>query len=444
MNFKKIFILFLIVLILVLAGKNAKHEKTDKINLQFASWGSKSEIDILKPILREFELKNPDIKVEFIHIPQNYFQKIHLLFASNLAPDVIFMNNLYLPIYANAGMLEEIKEQEGKRGKEKGKRGMEVWRYGGMESGKPIIKPKSHTSIHQAFQPSVQPILSTFYAKSLKSLSYNKKLYAIPRDISTLVIYYNKDIFDRYNVPCPNKYWTFNDFLILAKKLTKDTNKDGKTDIWGMSFEEDLLFYLPYLMSEGGGVLSDDLKTMIINTPESKKGLQFYADLRNKYNVAPKKSESASATMAQLFLQGKLAMHLSGRWLVPKYRTDAKFDWNVINFPTGDKGSVVPLDASGWSIAKNSKHKKEAVRLIEYLSSKESIEKFSKSGLIVPARIDVAEGDFLQDKKSPRNNKVFTEIIKTAKNTPVSTNYSEIQDDLKEKMNYLFNAAGKF
>ncbi len=422
MNFKKIFILFLLVLILVLAGKNAQHENIDKINLQFASWGSKSEIDILKPILREFELKNPDIKVEFIHIPQNYFQKIHLLFASNLAPDVIFMNNLYLPIYANAGMLEEIKEQEGKREKEKGKRKREL---------------QNHSPIHP-FN------LSTFYDKSLKAMSYNDKLYAVPRDISTLVIYYNKDIFNRYNVPCPNKYWSFNDFLILAQKLTKDTNKDEKTDIWGISFEEDLLFYLPYLMSEGGGVLSDDLKTMIINTPESKKGLQFYADLRNKYNVAPKKSESASATMAQLFLQEKLAMHLSGRWLVPKYRTDAKFDWNVINFPTGDKGSVVPLDASGWSIAKSSKHKTEAMRLIEYLSSKGSIEKFSQSGLIVPARIDVAEGDFLQDKKSPRNNRVFIDIIKTVQITPVSTNYSEIQDDLKEKMNYLFNAAGKF
>ena len=409
MKLKFLFIFFIIISILVLSGRHAQSTKTDKITVQFASWGSKSELDILKPILAEFERKNPDIKVEFVHIPQNYFQKIHLLFASNLAPDVIFMNNLYLPIYANAGLLEEIKEQEAR------------------ENSK-------------TFQPFN---LSTFYNKSLKALSYDNKLYAIPRDISTLVIYYNKDIFDKYNVPCPNKYWTFNDFLILAQKLTKDTNKDGKTDIWGVSFEEDLLFYLPYLMSDGGGVLSDDLKTLIINTPESKKGLQFYADLRNKYNVAPKKSESASATMAQLFLQQKLAMQLSGRWLVPKYRTDANFGWNVINFPAGDKGSIVPLDASGWSIAKSSKHKKEARRLIEYLSSKESIEKFCQSGLIVPARIDVAEGDFLNDTKPPRNNKVFIDIIKTAKNTPVSTNYSEIQDDLKEKMDYLFNKTGK-
>lgn len=390
---------------------NFSPSNNSKTVIQFASWGSQSEVAIIKPILAEFERKNPDIKVEFVHIPQNYFQKIHLLFASNLAPDVLFINNLYLPIYANAGVLEEAKCKRGK------------WQN---------VK------------------CNNFYTKALKSLSYNGKLYAVPRDVSTLVVYYNKDIFKKYNVALPNKYWTFNDFLILAKKLTKDTNNDGKTDIWGISFDEEPLYYLPYLMSEGGGVLSDDLKTSIINTPQSQKGLNFYADLRNKYHVAPTEAESASATMAQLFLQGKLAMQISGRWLVPKYREDAKFEWNVINFPAGDAGSIVPLDASGWAIAKSSKHKKEAARLIEFLASKESIEKFTQSGLIVPARIDVAQGAFLapsgaknapQNKQfgKPSNARVFLDVIKTAKNTPVSVNYSEIQDELKEKTNYLFN-----
>ena len=86
----------------------AQNSYNNKTVIQFASWGSKSEIDILKPLLAEFEAENPDIKVDFMHIPQNYFQKIHLLFASNTAPDVIFINNHYLPMYANAGLLEPL------------------------------------------------------------------------------------------------------------------------------------------------------------------------------------------------------------------------------------------------------------------------------------------------------------------------------------------------
>lgn len=392
--FKRILLLLFCLFLLTGCAK-----KSNQAVVQFSSWGSQSEIEILKPILKEFESENPDIKIDFIHVPQNYFQKIHLLFASNMPPDVIFLNNLYLPIYANAGVLEPID-----------------------------------------FDNMTHLKKSKFYEKSLDALSYKGKLYAIPRDISNLVVYLNKDIFKKYDIPLPSKYWTFNDFLILAQKLTKDTDGDGKTDLWGISFEDEPpLYYLPYLMSEGGGILSDDGSKVIINSPESQKGLNFYADLRNKYHVAPTKAESASETMAQMFLQERLAMHLSGRWLVPKYLTDAKFDWNVINFPAGDKGSVVPLDSSGWAIAKSSKHKKEAYKLLEFLASKESSEKFVKSGLIVPARKDVAQEAFLNDNSSLLNNKVFIDVIKTSKPTPVSFNYNEILDNIQEKTNYLYN-----
>ena len=362
----------------------AQNSYNNKTVIQFASWGSKSEIDILKPLLAEFEAENPDIKVDFMHIPQNYFQKIHLLFASNTAPDVIFINNHYLPMYANAGLLEPLQADK------------------------------------------------NFYEKALNSLSWGNTLYAIPRDISNLVIFYNKDIFDKYNVPYPRRGWTFNDFLKTAQNLTRD-------GIFGISFEEDALFYLPYLMSEGGGILADDLSRLIIDDIKTRNGLNFYADLRKKYHVAPLREESASATMAQMFLQGKLAMHLSGRWLVPKYREEAVFDWDVVSFPEGSAGSIVPLDSSGWSISKFSKHKIEARKLVDFLSSKESSQKFTQSGLIVPARRDVAESPYFLDNKKPLHSRVFLDVIETSKPTPVSVDYKEILDNLKGRFEKLFN-----
>jgi multiple sugar transport system substrate-binding protein len=403
---KKTFLIVLVIFLAILPLFFKPSHKSNKTVIKFSSWGSQSEIAILKPILSEFEAENPDIKVDFVHIPQNYFQKLHLLFASNLAPDVVFINNLYLPIYANAGVLEPLSD-------------------------------KSNSRVGLL---SRQDIDGVFFKKSLAALSYDGKIYAVPRDVSNLVIYYNKDIFKKYKVKVPSKYWSYNDFLLIAQKLTKDTNGDGKTDVWGMGFEEDPFYFLPFLMSEGGGYVSDDLKTQIIDSAESQKGLNFYADLRNKYHVAPTDAEAGSATMAQLFLQGKLAMQISGRWLVPKYREDANFSWNVINFPAGDKGSIVPLDASGWAVAKSSRHKDAAIRLVKFLSSDKSIEKFSKSGLIVPARIDVARGKFLSSKNlPPKNDRVFVDVIKTAKPTPVSVNYNEILDDIKQKTGYLFD-----
>ena len=354
--------------------------------IKFASWGSKTEVDIIKPIIEEFEKENPTIRVEFMHIPQNYFQKIHLLFASKTPPDVLFINNLYLPIYADAGVLEPIGEWA-------------EW--------------------------------DAYDDNTIRALSWKGKLYAVPRDVSNLVVFYNKDLFDKAGLEYPTEDWTLEEFLLVAQILTKN-------GVFGVSFEEEPLFFLPYLMSEGGGIVSDDLSNIIIENEKSKKGLEFYSNLRKKYHVAPLADESASATMAQLFLQEKIAMHITGRWLVPKYRAEAKFKWDIISFPKGDAGSVVPLDASGWAVADKSKHKEEAYTFINFISNKKNKEKLTESGLIVPARRDVQTSKYFLDGKSPQNAQIFIDIINTSKPTPVSINYREILDNLSPKFEKMF------
>lgn len=344
-------------------------KKDESVKIQFASWGSKTEVETIRSVIRDFEAENPDIKVEFLHIPQNYFQKIHLLFASNTEPDVLFLNNLYLPIYANAGKLESLATAE-----------------------------------------------NVYDKKITEALSWHGELYAIPRDISLLVVYYNKDLFKRAGVPLPRDGWTFADMLEKSRKI------QAKTGAFGISFEEEPLFYLPYVMSEGGSFYD-------LAAASTRRALEFYADLRGKNHVAPRREESASATMAQMFLQGKIAMHLSGRWLTPKYTESANFDWGVVTFPRGIQGSIVPLDASGWAVAKASNHKAEALQFVKYLASKPVIEKFAATGLIVPARNDV---DF-SDKE------VYMKALENARPTPVTVDYNKVLDGLKMGLEGMFN-----
>lgn len=350
-------------------------KKEDYTVLTFSSWGSASETAILKPLLKEFEKENPDIKVNFLHFPQNYFQKIHLLFASNTAPDVVFINNLNIPLYAD--YLEDLTD-------------------------------KINTE--------------NFYPKSLEVLSYNGKLLAVPRDVSNLLIYYNKDVFDRFNIPYPKSEWSLDDLIKICEKF-----KESST--FCISYEENTMYLLPFLMSNGGGILSDDLKNEIYKNSASDYGLNFYKNLRYKYHYAPTRSDAATSTMAQMFLNKKIAMHLSGRWLVPKYREAADFNWDVINFPNGKVGSIVPADASGWAVYKYSNHKNEAIRLINFLSSKEVISKITQDGLIVPARIDVAESNVFLNGK-PENSKVFIDVIKNSKKTPVNSDYKKLTDKI--------------
>ena len=84
-----------------------KKENTPTNTISFSSWGSQSETIIMKELIREYEQRS-GTKINFVHIPQNYFQKIQLLFASGLEPDVVFFNNQNIQMYIKAELLEDL------------------------------------------------------------------------------------------------------------------------------------------------------------------------------------------------------------------------------------------------------------------------------------------------------------------------------------------------
>ncbi|MCA5011083.1 extracellular solute-binding protein, partial [Clostridioides difficile] len=47
------------------------------------------------------------------------------------------------------------------------------------------------------------------------------KQYAVPKDIDTIALWYNKTMFDEAGIPYPDKDWTWDDYAEAAKKLTK-------------------------------------------------------------------------------------------------------------------------------------------------------------------------------------------------------------------------------
>ena len=332
---KRFFLLLLIPFIICACTRNNTEE------ISFSSWGSITETSIINKLIDNYEKENPNVKINFIHIPQNYFQKIHLLFASSTAPDVIFINNLYLPVYAS--QLEDLSRIEN----------------------------------------------ADFYPQSLNALKYNGRLYAIPRDISNFVFYYNKNITGNIN---PD--WTFEDFERLIK-LTSDKKH------YGISYERDIYWASPYTLTLG-----------------FDKGIDFYKKLEGKY--APTPAQVGSSTQAQMFLDGKLGLYLSGRWMFPKISATAKFPYGIVTFP-----GTITSDASGWAISKNSKHKKEAEKFVRYLSSKESIDYFTDSGLIVPARID-------SSKKI--KEQAFLDAIQKSIPNNTDKHFNKTRDELNKKL----------
>ncbi|MDQ0973378.1 multiple sugar transport system substrate-binding protein [Neobacillus niacini] len=314
------------VLSVFLSGCSSSKSETTSSNggskdvtLRILTWnnnpeGTKLEGDIFK----EFEKENPGIKVKPVYAPYDkYNDKFLTMSAGGDQPDLVWLQPNAVGQFVSKGVLVDL-------------------------SDKKINKDE--------YMPNV-----------LELGQVDGKQYALIRDASTQMIGYNKDMFDAAGVPYPKDDWTWDDFLAAAQKLTKVEN--GKTVQFGIEN-----FYLSTLLSSNGGALvSQDGKKVLIDSPETIEAVTFARDLINKYHVQPTSAQSQG--MSNLFMTGKAAMKITGPWDWAEYNKNAKFKWDIVPIPAGKAGNISPAAYLPIGIGKNTKHPEEAFKLLEFLTT---------------------------------------------------------------------------
>lgn len=368
--------------------------------LSFSTWGSLDEIETLKPLIKEFEAANPDVPITLIHVPDEYPHKIRLMAAARQIPDVLFMESQTLAGFARRGVLRDL-------------------------------------GPYLAADPEL--CRGDFYRPCLDALTVGGTLYAIPRDLSNLVIFYNQGLFDAAKVPYPATGWSHADMLEKARRLTPPPSPGRLRERWGIGFAPYPIYWLPYLWSEGVDVMDPAMSRSTLLDPPTLAALKRYRDLRWVHHVAPLESEVGNARMSQLFAQGKLAMMVGGRWVVPGFRKKLDFSWDVAPFPRGKAGSVVDADASGWAVATACPHPETAWKLVRFLAGRKAIAAFTRSGLIVPSRPDVATSPAFLGGGPPKNSRVFLDAIASARPTLSPPSYDEIVWELIDGLGPAWN-----
>ena len=76
---------------------------------------------------------------------------------------------------------------------------------------------------------------------------------------------------------------------------------------------------------------------------------------------------------------------------------------------------------------------------LDFSDNLKNLKEFTKSGLVVPARVDVAQSEAFLDGQKPQNARVFLEVIETSKPTQTTIDYRQILDTLKTKAEYILN-----
>src|SRR4030095_14831833 len=167
---------------------------------------------------------------------------------------------------------------------------------------------------------------SIFFDGVFKVGVVNGKTYLLTKDFSPLVLYYNKDMFQKAGVEPPKEGWTWNDFAETAKKLT--VREGDKVTQWGVQMPDhwgdyswDRGFSI-FAYQNGADFLSPDgsKATGYLNSDAMKEAMQFYVDLVKKEKVAPDVATlKAQSSNADLFINGKAAMLITGRWPLKDY-----------------------------------------------------------------------------------------------------------------------------
>jgi arabinogalactan oligomer/maltooligosaccharide transport system permease protein len=208
--------------------------------------------------------------------------------------------------------------------------------------------------------------LSHFNEKAL--IRYKGHLWQLADKLGNhLTLVYNKKL-----VPVPPK--TDKELIEIGKKLTKDLNKDGRIDQYGLVWNyTEPYFFIPFLTGFGGWVL-DSTNTPTLDTPEMVKALNFIADLRDKYKIIPGEADYDIADV--LFKEGKAGMIINGDWSWSSYG-NAGIDYGISVLPiiTETGRYATPMVApKGYSINKNVSGQKlgEVKELLDFLMSPEN------------------------------------------------------------------------
>ena len=374
-------------------GEEEKRSGSVSGDVSFMVFGDPDEIQGFRDVIEAYETEQPDVNVKLIEASDrdDLLARLSTSFAGGTPPDLFLLNYRYYGQYAAKGVLEPVEERV-------------------AESG--------------VFQE------EDFYEQALKAFRFGGELTCLPQNISSLVVYYNKDLFEQSGVPPPKAGWTWRDMVAAAKKLTKDENGDGRAEVYGLGVESVIIRLAPFVWSAGGELVDDDENPthFTLDTPEAQNAMADFFELHLVDGVIPSEEEVESEDDETRFLNGRLAMLLESRRATPTLRTIEKFDWDVAALPQHEQESSI-LHADGYCMTEASENKDAAWSFMEYALGPEGAPIVAKSGRTVPSLKEVAESEvFLDANAKPANSQVWLDAIPSVRHVPAISTWPEIED----------------
>ncbi|MFI6813491.1 ABC transporter substrate-binding protein [Nonomuraea sp. NPDC050328] len=359
-----------------------------KVTLRYFTFSAAPDhVKDLDKIVQAFEKENPAIDVVVETAPYDqYFTKLQTAIAGGTAPDTFELNYENFVTYAGAGSLLDL----------------------GTVAGD--TAPAGYAE------------------ESLNAFRHEGKQFALPASFSTVVLFYNKDLFEKAGVALPTADWTWAEEQAAAEKLT-----DKGAKVYGDFQPVQFFEFYKALKQAGGEFLAADGKKSAFNSPQGVKAATWLVSKVGKTMPTEAEIGGTADYDTNLFKSGKLAMWHNGIWQFAGLK-DVPFEWDVVVEP-GDVTKASAVFHNSVAASAGTKHGKQAHAWAKFLSSSKvaATTRIESSWELPPISDQAVLDGYLKDPE-PANRQAVFDSLKSIALPPVIKRQQEMQDAVTQEL----------
>ncbi|MEY9931009.1 arabinogalactan oligomer/maltooligosaccharide transport system substrate-binding protein [Catenulispora sp. GP43] len=367
-----------------------------------------NEAPSYQPIIKAFEAKYPNIKVNYVNVPfADAKDKFKTAAQSGSgAPDVLRADVGWTPAFAQLGYLQ----------------------------------PLDNT-------PALQDA-SDYMPGPYASDHYNGKIYGVPQVTDTLTLLYNKDLLTKAGITTPPKTWD---------ELKSDSLQiKAKTGVDGTFLDAASYYLLPFIYGEGGDIIDASAKKITVNNATTLKAVGIAQDLIKSGAAVTDVTKDGYSNMQTAFKDGKVAMVVNGPWSTSDDLKGSAFsnadNLGIATVPAGSVKAGAPVGGHNLVVYAGSKNLDASYLFVAFLNDAQNQATIAAKNNVLPTRTSaysdpqVANNKILSAFEGPLKSAVGRPPVPGASDlfTPLDTDYQAILGGQKSAQDGLNDAATQF
>jgi ABC-type glycerol-3-phosphate transport system substrate-binding protein len=271
-----------------------------------------------------------------------------------------------------------------------------------------------------------------YFQKTFQGTAYRDgKYYGLPSGVYHMVMYYNKDLFDKAGLSYPSADWnnsvTFAQVADMAKKLTSGT---GANKVFGFNAGTNMAFIGMYGSTNGGVNVANPDGTCGLTDPKDLAVYNWFDQILRTDKSMPTPTETSVVSAFDMFTAGRIAMDVDGSWMQMPINSIKGFKVGIAAVPSADGKARSAMFTDAWIVFKGSKHPAEAKEALKAIYSVAAFDALAKTGVggvpIAKATLNNIAATYFGPSFSDQDKQAFIQGLDHTQNVPYNSHYDEI------------------